>query len=535
VTDNRPEGNILEHPRISSIDDVPAAINQMQQQSMKWFDRYRDGLAKTLQCQEHDMFDCPAACLLVVASSNDDPIHCFHELCNLHYLPQVFQKGQFEPSLNKIYVLLHDEGEFGADGSAGNNKAVEVLRQMKVTFPPTNCRLLRVNSRTTPGDAQAGLWSAHTQAPFFSYSAQPAKPIRLGCMLGPGDLDNLRSFTEAITLKHVLPFLEARMFSLNSTVTAVRKGVKNVIKSWWRKPKEEHDHSKQGELRYRHDSIESQIRLLADSAFILQDYDVALSMYRLVKEDYRADKAMMHYASANEMVALCLFMTGGNRRELDGGFEAAFTSYSRQGDELRRQSGGQLNICTRLATRSMLLASNIYHCTSETGQPGGKPRRRDAAVALLKAAPGENGLCAALLLEQAAMCYLHAEPSLYRKYAFHLVLAGHQYHSASQPWHAVRCYAAAMAVYKGHQWAHIEDHIHFTLSRHLFALEDTQGAINFFLRLIGTGRQSAQQQHTFLREFLFVVRHQRELHRSQVRLQALSLLTALLTALRRLS
>ena len=132
------------------------------------------------------------------------------------------------------------------------------------------------------------------------------------------------------------------------------QGVKNVIKSWWRKPKEEEQRT--GDLRYRYDAIESQIRLLGDSAFMLQvrsicetehskaiildlgekDYEVALSMYRMVKEDYRADKAYVHFAAANEMVALCLFMTEGNRRELDNALEHAFTSYSRQGEEMRR-------------------------------------------------------------------------------------------------------------------------------------------------------------------------------------------------------
>jgi hypothetical protein len=501
VTDNPPTGDLLDHVPIHDNNDVKYAVTKMNCRSMPWYQKYRKELWKTMQCQEHDMFECPAACLLVVSSSNDDPIHCFHELSSLHYLPQVFQKGQFEPALNKFFILLHDNVE------AASVDVEAMMKKMKSTFAPANCKLLQINSLTEPNHAQPDIWTAHLRQPFFSYSEQESKPkVPYGCMLNEQDLQNLRAFTSELTLKGVLPWLEARMFSLNSTVAAVRKGVKNVIKSWWRKPKEEEQRS--GELRYRYDTIESQIRLLADSAFMLQDYEVALSMYTMVKEDYRADKAYLHFAAANEMVALCLFMTEGNRRALDTALEHASTSYSRQGEEMRRRNGGHLTTCTRLATRTYMLAAEIYQCTSAAGA-GGQPRCREAAQALLRAAPAEGGLCSALLLEQAAICFLHADPPLYRKYAFHLVLAGHHYHAVSQSMHAVRCYAAAIAVYKGHKWAHIEDHIHFTLARQLFALGNPSQAVKFFLQLIGTGRQSAQQQNTFLREFLYVVRAQR--------------------------
>jgi hypothetical protein len=501
VTDNPPTGDLLDHVPIRDNNDVKHAVTKMNCRSMPWYQTYRKELWKTMQCQEHDMFECPAACLLVVSSSNDDPIHCFHELSSLHYLPQVFQKGQFEPALNKFFILLHDNVE------AASVDVEAMMRKMKSTFAPANCKLLQINSLTEPNHEQPDIWTAHLRQPFFSYSEQESKPkVPYGCMLAEQDLQNLRAFTSELTLKGVLPWLEARMFSLNSTVAAVRKGVKNVIKSWWRKPKEEEQRS--GELRYRYDTIESQIRLLADSAFMLQDYEVALSMYQMVKEDYRADKAYLHFAAANEMVALCLFMTNGNRRALDTALEHASTSYSRQGEEMRRRNGGHLTTCTRLATRTYMLAAEIYQCTSAAGAEG-QPRCREAAQALLRAAPAEGGLCSALLLEQAAICFLHADPPLYRKYAFHLVLAGHHYHAVSQSMHAVRCYAAAIAVYKGHKWAHIEDHIHFTLARQLFALGNPSQAVKFFLQLIGTGRQSAQQQNTFLREFLYVVRAQR--------------------------
>ena len=42
--------------------------------------------------------------------------------------------------------------------------------------------------------------------------------------------------------------------------------------------------------------MESQIRVLADYAFMLRDYDLALQNYRLLSGDYKTDKAWKRYA-----------------------------------------------------------------------------------------------------------------------------------------------------------------------------------------------------------------------------------------------
>ncbi|RWW27600.1 hypothetical protein GW17_00007968 [Ensete ventricosum] len=48
-------------------------------------------------------------------------------------------------------------------------------------------------------------------------------------------------------------------------------------------------------------SIESQIRVLADYAFMLRDYELALSNYRLLATDYKLDKAWKRYAGVQLM------------------------------------------------------------------------------------------------------------------------------------------------------------------------------------------------------------------------------------------
>ncbi|CAN0413113.1 unnamed protein product, partial [Discosporangium mesarthrocarpum] len=58
----------------------------------------------------------------------------------------------------------------------------------------------------------------------------------------------------------------------------------------------------------RHDRIESQTRLLGDSAFIMRDYETAASMYRMVRDDYKRDRALLHFAAASQMHSICIYL-----------------------------------------------------------------------------------------------------------------------------------------------------------------------------------------------------------------------------------
>jgi hypothetical protein len=144
---------------------------------------------------------------------------------------------------------------------------------------------------------------------------------------------------------------------------------------------------------------------------------------------------------------------------------------------------------------------------------------RETTQFLLRASERESNARAALLLEQAAFAYLAGAPAAavgmdstpgnepaVRKYAFHLIMAGHLFAKCNQRKHSVRCYRRAMVVYADKQWYHIEDHVNFILGRQSFSLGDLQAAVDFFLQLVATGRQSVERQNTFLREFIFVLK-----------------------------
>lgn len=180
----------------------------------------------------------------------------------------------------------------------------------------------------------------------------------------------------------------------------------------------------------------------------------------------------------------------------------------------------------------------------------------------------EPSLHAAVMLEQAAGCYLLSKPPLLRKYGFHLILAGNRYYISDQVSnfscivllviyivmndrqtchrfahpehslcdvqikHAIRAYRNALFVYNENAWSYINDHVHFNVGRypisfkfvfivslvflsvlfHFLALFRWYGflgmfdvAINHMLEVLACGHQSLATQSTFLSDFFHFV------------------------------
>lgn len=77
----------------------------------------------------------------------------------------------------------------------------------------------------------------------------------------------------------------------------------------------------------------------------------------------------------------------------------------------------------------------------------GRNLHGEAAKQLIRMTSEDSDLRSALLLEQASYCFLSAtRPQMPRKYAFHLVLAGHRFSKAGQRKHSLRCYRQAYQV-----------------------------------------------------------------------------------------
>uniref|UniRef100_A0A672YVL8 Trafficking protein particle complex 8 n=1 Tax=Sphaeramia orbicularis TaxID=375764 RepID=A0A672YVL8_9TELE len=153
--------------------------------------------------------------------------------------------------------------------------------------------------------------------------------------------------------------------------------------------------------------------------------------------------------------------------------------------------------------KNMALAERCTLLSAEILKSQGK--YSEAATLLIKMTSEDSDLRSALLLEQAAHCFVNMRNPMLRKFAFHMILAGHRFSKAGQRRHALRCYCQAMQVYKGRGWTLAEDHINFTIGRQSFTLRQPENAVTAFRQiLVNDSQQTSTQQGAFLREYLYV-------------------------------
>lgn len=155
-------------------------------------------------------------------------------------------------------------------------------------------------------------------------------------------------------------------------------------------------------------------------------YSLAYQAYHNAKRDFAADQAWIYYAGALEMAALSAFMMDEVTRKTIEYMDEAISTY--------------LHRMPQFATRATLLS---VECLKNRGLYG------EAAKQLIRMTSEDSDLRSAVLLEQAAYCFVGSKMA--RKYAFHIVLAGHRYSKANQRRHSLRCYQQALQVLFGRQ------------------------------------------------------------------------------------
>ncbi|KAI1243358.1 hypothetical protein IHE44_0000953 [Lamprotornis superbus] len=286
------------------------------------------------------------------------------------------------------------------------------------------------------------------------------------------DHDRIRQFIQEFTFRGLLPHIEKTIRQLNDQV--------NVLNMHIQLP------------TYPPEAPELQIRKMADLCFLVQHYELAYSCYHTAKKDFLNDQAMLYAAGALEMAAVSAFLQPGAPRPYPAHYmETAIQTYR--------------DICKNmvLAERCVLLSAEILKSQSKYSE---------AAALLIRLTSEDSDLRSALLLEQAAHCFINMKSPMVRKFAFHMILAGHRFSKAGQKKHALRCYCQAMQVYKGKGWSLAEDHINFTIGRQSFTLRQLDNAVSAFRHiLINDSKQPPAQQGAFLREYLYVYKNATQL------------------------
>ncbi|XP_064640195.1 trafficking protein particle complex subunit 8-like isoform X2 [Lineus longissimus] len=316
-------------------------------------------------------------------------------------------------------------------------------------------------------------------------------PHQHGMCLTVSDHDRLRIFIHEFIVRGLIPWAERTMRVLNEQLMS-RKGIHrsffSATKKWFgsNKAPTPPGPTQNTTVVYTQEAPELQMRRYADLAFMFQQYELAYQSYHSVKRDFQNDHAWLHYGGAIELASIAIFMQGttSQRQYPHHYMESAISTY--------------LNTCRspQFATRATLL------CTEALKS---KNLFAEAAMQFIKMTSEDSDLRSALLLEQAAHCFINMKVPMVRKYAFHMILAGHRFSKAGQRRHALRSYSQALQVYKGKAWTLAEDHINFTIGRQSLNLKQLDNAASAFRHLlIQESKQTPVQQNAFLREYLFV-------------------------------
>lgn len=532
------------------------------QSTTPWFEAWRDTFLHVQYPSDHEFTKHYIACIVVVASTSENPMDQLNRLSQYqhqqqHQTPARFPKW-FSPNILKYYLLIHDVtvGDLA--------KSEQIFEQMCSMYGSNNCHLLQINSRATdqmdvhlpdpwtqfliqrasidPSGGSSSEASSGTGTPREDVSCLPSRvtegdttdccepihplsptlsppaeekngtfdvmpaveissdvPVMVnkptlptgtthhgGCLTS-SDVDRIRIFVHEFCVRSLIPHVERQIRYLNEVVTnrSRSKSLLSATRRWLGGNKS--PGAATNSVIYSPEATELQTRRLGDLCFMFGLYELAYNSFHTAKNDFKSDQAWLYFAGAQEMAALAAFMHNS-------------ADYPKRYLESSLQT--YLSVCKvyNFAIRSTLLSTEVLKHCGEYGE---------AAMMFIKLTSEESDLLSALMLEQAAHCFINARRPLPRKYAFHMTLAGHRFGKAGQRSHSLRAYKQAFQIYATRGWVLAEDHIHFTLGKqahHLKQLTEGLAAYNSLVdqrtKQAAPSQQSPTQQMTYIREFI---------------------------------
>ncbi|KAJ1971519.1 hypothetical protein H4R35_005213 [Dimargaris xerosporica] len=456
-----------------------------------WYAGYRQSYFHGPVASEHESFAHPVACILVVASSHPDPVKAYFTLSSSKTMATLRESSFAGPDIPVLHTMVHDEAKVSIAETE-----VKFDHVRRTIGQPTH--LLRLNALRNSHDLIPGLgsatenkeidcsrfWTTHQRLygnvafwsapPDTDTAASPAVSAS-GQWMGNADVVALRDFVQMFFNRHVLTHLKRCVRELNEQVASSRRGLTGRLFSASRKyfGNQQRPHIVPvatgawpggPSMMYHYDAAESKLRKLADYAFILQDYRLALSVYQTAKREYNNDKMWLYVAGAQEMIGICKMFVNlvSTRKEYDTNFDEAAVLYSR---------------CRmpRWAIRSTL----VYYELLKHHQ------LYAVAAAVLTRTGLENAKALfPFYLEQAAYCHLKSHPPLPRKFTFHLILAAQQFARYNQKLHATHCYHMAETLFTHSQWVAAENHIYHALGHQSVLAEHYRQAIHYYFQLL---------------------------------------------------
>ncbi|KAJ1968312.1 hypothetical protein IWQ62_001320 [Dispira parvispora] len=475
---------------------LPDPVTQRLQQAdiddwTPWYPRQRQQVMQTIAYSEHESFTHPVACIFVVASSHPDPVKAYLELSTCPLMSNLRQHSYSGSDLPILYVMVHDEQHVSlAESEVKFEHTRRTISQLGL--------LLKLNAHRATHDLipELGkplgheelncseLWANHHRIYHdFDYPLTGETEItnteRPGQWLASTDLAAIRGLLKGFLNRQVLMYMQRCIRDLTEQVASSRRGLTGRLFSAGRKyfgnqsklhivPSTLAPRGTPGSSGvpyiYDYDSAESKLRKLADYAFMLKDYPLALSIYQTAKRDYANDRMLAYLAGAQEMIGICKLFTNltSTRLEYDSNFEEAVALYNRC-----RLS--DFSVRTTVMYYELLKSRQLYHV---------------ASMALTRASLDRSSTVLPFLFEQAAYCQLKTPIPHARKFVFYLVISARQFSRFNHQPDAVRCYQIAEALFSNKLWVSAEKYLYHALGHQAVLVENYKQAIPYYLSLL---------------------------------------------------
>jgi len=293
----------------------------------------------------HETFGHPVACIMAISSRNPAPIEALQVLYR-----ETTEGGKILPpwvdgGYLRYYVLVHDEEK------SDITKSLALFERMKRSLG-LHCHLLRLRSSQsaeTDDDSipmpRSDWMTAEEELGDIERSEEKEDFEDATRYIFESDATAIRTFVREMVTQSVVPTMERNVSMWNDQVASRRRGISgrfmSLSKRWtFGSANRSSAGGGSGSSNnydaagfYRADTPEAIMRKLADFAFMLRDWKLAMSTYELLRGDFQNDKAWKYHAAANEMGALALLimpqnMSSKTRIEtINQMLEQAFYSY----------------------------------------------------------------------------------------------------------------------------------------------------------------------------------------------------------------
>lgn len=290
-------------------------------------------------------------------------------------------------------------------------------------------------------------------------------------------------FIDELLMREIVPYVERTLKALDNILEKNRRGLKNSLKGLFKRSGDRIE-----TFTFQYGMVEHVTRMIADLAFLCNDFDLAVNNYRSACNDFKNVKAWAHAASASEMTALCTVLLNGDLKEIEFNLESAYSHYQRAGEQA-------------LLLRCAIITKNIFQ---------GYDNYRKLAQKLMNAGNDAREIQVAypLFMEQTAYAYLKMRQPYFRKFAFYQVLAGDEYRKIQMVKHALNSYYSASHIYIDKKYDFIVMHMQHMLGRFCYFLDMNVEAVHFFLNLSSSPKlltHNDQHQRKVVNELIATV------------------------------